>query len=87
MAIRRIVLRGGSCDNGTMMIRRMHIYMAFGTLVAGVTIAILLLLAGAVDNDGLSSTLLAVIGSASVLTTGFSAALFFAAWKVRNAPD
>ncbi len=70
-----------------MMIRRMHIYMAFGGLVFGVTIAILVLLAGAFANDQLSSTLRAVIGFASVLTTGFSALFFFAAWKVRNSPD
>lgn len=70
-----------------MMIRRMHIYMAFGALVFGVTIAILILLVGAFGNENLSSTLRLVIGFASVLTTGFSTALFVAAWKVRNAPD
>ena len=69
------------------MIRRMHIYMAFGALVFGITVAILILLAGAFDNEALSTTLRIVIGFASVLTTGFSAAFFFAAWKVRNAPD
>lgn len=53
----------------------------------GVTIAILVLLAGAFDNDELSSSLRAVIGFASLLTSGFSALFFIAAWKVRNSPD
>ena len=70
-----------------MDIKRTYIYWGFAVVMAGMTMALWFMLSLALGMEAQRPGLAFMIGTGSLITGGYSAALVYAGWKVRNSDD